>query len=88
MIFVSKEDVYLDLADWGAGQAGYDAWNIVRLGMSCFVLMLSFSMVSRYRILMLLPPSISKIKIDVLFGDKDHFHREAVWFEVVDLESP
>src|SRR3954470_972920 len=30
---------------------------------------------------------IGKIKIDVLFGDKDHFRREAVWFEVVDLES-
>ena len=29
-----------------------------------------------------------EIKIDVLFGDKDHFRREAVWFEVVDLESP
>ena len=31
---------------------------------------------------------ISKIKIDVLFGDKDHFRRKAIWFEVVDLESP
>ena len=31
---------------------------------------------------------IGKIKIDVLFGDKDHFRREAVWFEVMDLESP
>ena len=30
---------------------------------------------------------ISKILIDVLFGDKDHFRREPVWFEVVDLES-
>ena len=29
-----------------------------------------------------------KIKMDVLFGDKDHFRREAIWFEVVDLESP
>ena len=29
-----------------------------------------------------------KIKIDVLFGDKDHFRREAIWLEVVDLESP
>ena len=29
-----------------------------------------------------------KIKIDVLFGDKDHFRREPIWFEVVDLESP
>ena len=26
--------------------------------------------------------------MDVLFGDKDHFCREAIWFEVVDLESP
>ena len=26
--------------------------------------------------------------MDVLFGDKDHFRRESVWFEVVDLESP
>ncbi|XP_020196575.1 uncharacterized protein [Aegilops tauschii subsp. strangulata] len=31
---------------------------------------------------------IGKIKIDVLFGDKVHFRREAIWFEVVDLESP
>jgi hypothetical protein len=31
---------------------------------------------------------IGKIKIDVLFGDKDHFRREPIWFEVVDLESP
>ena len=31
---------------------------------------------------------IGKIKIDVLFGDKEHFRREAFWFEVVDLESP
>ena len=31
---------------------------------------------------------IGKILIDVLFGDKDHFRRESVWFEVVDLESP
>ena len=31
---------------------------------------------------------IDKIKIDVLFGDKDHFRCEAIWFEVVDLESP
>src|SRR3954468_19053091 len=31
---------------------------------------------------------IGKILIDVLFGDKDHFRRELVWFEVVDLESP
>ena len=26
--------------------------------------------------------------MDILFGDKDHFRRESVWFEVVDLESP
>ena len=31
---------------------------------------------------------IGKIKMDVLFGDKDHFRQEAIWFEVVDLESP
>ena len=31
---------------------------------------------------------IGKIKIDVLFRDKDHFRREAIWFEVVDLEIP
>ena len=31
---------------------------------------------------------IGKILMDVLFGDKDHFRREFVWFEVVDLESP
>lgn len=30
---------------------------------------------------------IGKIKIDVLFGDKDHFRHEASWFEVVELES-
>ena len=31
---------------------------------------------------------IGKVKIDVLFEDKEHFRREAIWFEVVDLESP
>ncbi|XP_020148383.1 uncharacterized protein [Aegilops tauschii subsp. strangulata] len=31
---------------------------------------------------------IGKIKIDVLFGDKTHFHREPIWFDVVDLDSP
>ena len=31
---------------------------------------------------------ISKTQIDVLFGEKNHFCREPVWFEVVDLESP
>ena len=30
---------------------------------------------------------IGKILMD-LYGDKDHFRRESVWFEVVDLESP
>ena len=38
---------------------GMMPWNTVRLGMSCFVLMFSLSMVSRYSMLMLLPPSIS-----------------------------
>ena len=31
---------------------------------------------------------IGKTQIDVLFRDKNHFRREPVWFEVVDLESP
>lgn len=31
---------------------------------------------------------IGKIKIDVLFGDKTHFRREPIWFEVVDLDIP
>ena len=31
---------------------------------------------------------IGKIKKDVLFGDKNHFRCEAIWFGVVDLESP
>src|SRR3954465_4372858 len=31
---------------------------------------------------------IGKILIDVLFGDKEQFRREPVWFEVVDLRSP
>ena len=31
---------------------------------------------------------IGKTQIDVLFGDKNHFRREPVWFEVVDLQSP
>ena len=30
---------------------------------------------------------IGKIKMDVLFGDKDHFRREAIWFEVVDRKA-
>jgi hypothetical protein len=31
---------------------------------------------------------IGKVKIDVLFGDKNHFRHEPIWFEVVDLDSP
>ncbi|XP_020156502.1 uncharacterized protein [Aegilops tauschii subsp. strangulata] len=31
---------------------------------------------------------IGKIKIDVLFGDKVHFCRKPIWFEVVDLDNP
>jgi hypothetical protein len=31
---------------------------------------------------------IGKIKIDVLFGNKNHFRRKPIWFEVVDLDSP
>ena len=31
---------------------------------------------------------IGKIRLDVLFGTKDHFRREPIWFEVVDLNSP
>lgn len=31
---------------------------------------------------------IGKIKIDVLFGDKTHFRREPISFEVVDLDKP
>ncbi|KAI4997938.1 hypothetical protein ZWY2020_053280 [Hordeum vulgare] len=31
---------------------------------------------------------VGKIQLDVLFGDKAHFHREPIWFEVVDLDSP
>ncbi|KAI4973280.1 hypothetical protein ZWY2020_028988 [Hordeum vulgare] len=30
---------------------------------------------------------IGKIELDVLFGDKAHFRRESIWFEVVDLNS-
>ncbi|XP_020149715.1 uncharacterized protein [Aegilops tauschii subsp. strangulata] len=29
----------------------------------------------------------SKILLDVLFGTKDHFHREPIWFKVVDLSN-
>lgn len=31
---------------------------------------------------------IDKIQLDVLFGDKAHFRRESIWFEVADLSSP
>ena len=31
---------------------------------------------------------IGKIQLDFLFGDKAHFRRESIWFEVVDLSSP
>ena len=31
---------------------------------------------------------LGKIKLDVAFGTPDHFRREAIWFEVVDLPSP
>ncbi|XP_073353785.1 uncharacterized protein [Aegilops tauschii subsp. strangulata] len=31
---------------------------------------------------------IGKVKINVMFGGKDHFCREPIWFEVVDLDSP
>jgi hypothetical protein len=31
---------------------------------------------------------IGKIMIDVLFGEKAHFRREPIWFEVVNLDSP
>jgi hypothetical protein len=31
---------------------------------------------------------IGKVRVDVLFGDKIHFRREPIWFEVVDLASP
>jgi hypothetical protein len=26
--------------------------------------------------------------LEVLFGEKDNFHRELIWFEVMDLSSP
>ena len=31
---------------------------------------------------------IGWVRLDVLFGDNNHFQREPIWFEVVDLESP
>ncbi|KAI5000765.1 hypothetical protein ZWY2020_010724 [Hordeum vulgare] len=30
---------------------------------------------------------VGKIQLDVLFGDKAYFRREAIWFDVVDLSS-
>ena len=30
---------------------------------------------------------IGRIRLDVLFSDSDHFRRESLWFEVVDLTS-
>jgi hypothetical protein len=32
--------------------------------------------------------SMGRIQLEVLFGEKDNFHREPIWFEVVDLNSP
>jgi hypothetical protein len=31
---------------------------------------------------------MGKIQLEVLFGEKDNYHREPIWFEVVDLNSP
>jgi hypothetical protein len=31
---------------------------------------------------------MGRIKLEVLFGGKDNHHREPIWFEVVDLNSP
>ena len=31
---------------------------------------------------------LGKIKLGVLFGTKEHFRREPIWFEVVNLSSP
>ncbi|XP_073360150.1 uncharacterized protein [Aegilops tauschii subsp. strangulata] len=36
----------------------------------------------------LLGISHPRIRLDVSFGTKGHFHREPTWFEVVDLSSP
>ncbi|XP_073355000.1 uncharacterized protein [Aegilops tauschii subsp. strangulata] len=30
---------------------------------------------------------IGRIRLDVLFGDSNHFRRETIWYEVVDLSS-
>jgi hypothetical protein len=31
---------------------------------------------------------MGKIQLEVLFGEKDNHHREPIWFEVVDHNSP
>jgi hypothetical protein len=31
---------------------------------------------------------MGRIELEVLFGEKDNHHREPIWFEVVDLNSP
>jgi hypothetical protein len=31
---------------------------------------------------------MGRIQLEVLFGEKDNFRREPIWFEVVDLNSP
>jgi hypothetical protein len=31
---------------------------------------------------------MGKIQLEVLFGEKDNYRREPIWFEVVDLNSP
>jgi hypothetical protein len=31
---------------------------------------------------------MGKIQLEVMFGEKDNHHREPIWFEVVDLNSP
>jgi hypothetical protein len=31
---------------------------------------------------------MGRIQLEVLFGEKDNFHREPIWFKVVDLNSP
>jgi hypothetical protein len=31
---------------------------------------------------------MGRIELEVLFGGKDNHHREPIWFEVVDLNSP
>jgi hypothetical protein len=30
---------------------------------------------------------MGRIQLEVLFGEKDNYHREPIWFEVVDLNS-